>query len=144
MTTRAEYRSKFGDITGNGYVSIWLKNVRVGLKTPNKKTYQMKTLALLWDFLSFFLVKNVECTSASNCLPSIVCSVPIPSFLPKWNFMWDSLYTYGSGPKENVTDCGSVTKKVTSLPRLVKFPETWNTNSPIDLMYVQKALRKLS
>ena len=22
MTTRAEYRSKFGDITGNGYVSI--------------------------------------------------------------------------------------------------------------------------
>ena len=37
MVISAEHRSKFVSFTGNGEVSIWVKNSQMGRKTPNKQ-----------------------------------------------------------------------------------------------------------
>ena len=43
------YRSKFVALHGNGDVSKWVKNFRVGRKTPNKQTHKLR---LFVDYLT--------------------------------------------------------------------------------------------
>ena len=44
MAMSAEHRSKFVALHGNGDVSIWVKNSRVGRKTLNKQSIRLQLL----------------------------------------------------------------------------------------------------